>query len=312
MISRIETNAETPLPGPSNDGLAAGEGIRAGSVEKKAKGPHPSLEVQRPLAAGEIAWTSNRLPASFEWDFPARLLPTRRDEVSERWSDRMDFALLEAIRASYAQAAPGPPSPQMLRAQLQFHDAYGQFLSHNVAANAIPVSCGRGCSRCCHHYVTSVHALEVLSVYHNLAKRPDLIERMAACGRRVGDFEAWKHFCELTYPERSEAEREDLVLEHYYDERLPCPFLDAEGACEVYEDRPMTCRMYLASSPPRYCEAENVTDPDADVFTIPADESVAARLERLDRAVDYWGHTPDLYQSLVKLHEWRSRWTPPA
>ena len=40
------------------------------------------------------------------------------------------------------------------------------------------------------------------------------------------------------------------------------------------------------------------------------DESIAARLERLDRAVDYWGHSPDLYRSLVKLHEWRRRWTP--
>lgn len=279
------------------------------TADKKPKGAHPS-DLRRADAETEPQWNGTRLPATFEWDFPARLLPTRRDEVSERWSDRMDMALVDAIRASYAQPGPGAPSEAMLHAQREYHEAYGQFLYHNVAANSIHVSCGRGCSRCCHHFVTSVHALEVLSFYETLRERDDLEELVESCRKRVEDYDAWKEFCEETYPERTPSERDDLALEHYYDERLPCPFLDPEGACGVYLDRPMTCRMYLASSPPEFCEAENVTDERADVFTIPADESIAARLERLDKAVDYWGHSPDLYRSLVKLHEWRRRWTP--
>jgi Fe-S-cluster containining protein len=280
------------------------------TAAKKPKGEHPSTTRDQNLPLKETTWSGKRLPATFEWDFPARLLPTRRDQVSERWSDRMDIALVDAIRASYAQPGPGAPTEPMLHAQREYHDAYGQFLSHNIAANSIKVSCGRGCSRCCHHFVTSVHALEVLSFYENIRKRDDMEELIQSCEKRVADYDAWKEFCEETYPERTPAERDDLALEHYYDERLPCPFLDPEGACGAYPDRPMTCRMYIASSPPEFCEAENVTDDRADVFTIPADESIAARLERLDRAVDYWGHSPDLYRSLVKLHEWRRRWTP--
>lgn len=278
------------------------------NAAKKPKGIHPSARGD--AGNTEPVWNGTRLPAPFEWDFPARLLPSRRDEVSERWSDRMDQHLVDAIRASYAQGAPGAPTPEMLHAQREYHDAYGQFLSHNVAANDIHVSCGRGCSRCCHHFVTSAHALEVLSVYENIRRRDDLEPLIELCRTRVEDYDAWREFCDETYPERTPAERDDLALEHYYDERNPCPFLEGDGACGVYPDRPMTCRMYLASSPPEFCEAEHITDDGADIFTIPADESIAARLERLDRSVDYWGHSPDLYRSLVRLHEWRRRWTP--
>lgn len=275
------------------------------SGPRKPKGPHPS-ELNPPQKLS--TWNDSRLSASWEWDFPARLLPTRRDAVSESLSDRMDALLLQAIRESYAQASPGSPTSGMTQLVHEFHEVYGQFLHHNVEANSIHVSCGRGCSRCCHHFVTSVHAIELLCFYEAIRHRPDLEELMEACRKRTDDFEGWKEFCEETYPDQTPAKREDLALEHYYDERNPCPFLAADGACGVYMARPLTCRMYLASSAPEYCEAENITDLKADVFTIPPDESIASRMERVDRAVDFWGHSPDLYRSLVRLHEWRKRW----
>jgi Fe-S-cluster containining protein len=278
------------------------------NAASKPKGPHPSALGAAAETAPEGAWGGTRLLAAFEWDFPARLFPTRRDGVSEECSDAMDSAVVEAIRESCAMAAPGAPTEALLDRQREFHGAYGRFLRHNLEANSVPVSCGRGCGRCCHHFVTSVHALEVLSIYESLRRRPDLEDLIGQCRSRVDDFDGWKTFCEETYPERTGAQRDDLALEHYYDEGNRCPFLGSDGACGVYEDRPMTCRMYIASSPKEFCEPEMVTDDGADIFTVPADESVAFRLERLDRAVDYWGHSPDLFRSLARLHDWRTRW----
>jgi Fe-S-cluster containining protein len=281
------------------------------SAPAKPKGPHPSA-LHPHASLEDVQWSGNRLPATFEWEFPARLLPTRRDESSERHSDAMDEALVKAIRASYAQGTPGAPTAEMAAAQQEFFAAYGQFLSHSIGANAIKVSCGRGCDRCCHHYPTSIHALEISLLYQHLRTRPDFEDLIAQCESRVEDFEGWKAFADETYPKRTPSAREDLALEHYYDERNRCPFLGGDGACTVYEHRPLTCRMYIATSDPHFCEAEHVTDDGADIFTIPPDESIAARMQRLDRAVDYWGHHPDLYRSLVKLHEWHLRWDPPA
>jgi len=72
------------------------------TADKKPKGAHPS-DLRQADAGTEPRWNGKRLPATFEWDFPARLLPTRRDEVSERWSDRMDMALVDAIRIGKAR-----------------------------------------------------------------------------------------------------------------------------------------------------------------------------------------------------------------
>lgn len=282
--------------------------IHKKNAARKPKGPHPSL-LHPHARAEDLQWNGDRLPPTFEWEFPARLLPTRRDARSEELSDEMDRALVAAIRASYEQTAPGVPSAGMAEAQRSFFDAYGRFLSYSVGANAIKVSCGRGCDRCCQHYPTSIHALEIALLHRHLAERPDCDALIEACRSRVEDFEGWKEFCEETYPERTPSEREDLALEHYYDEGNRCPFLGSDGACTVYEHRPMTCRMYLASSDPSFCQPEGITDPEADIFTIPPDESIAARLQRLDRAVDYWGHHPDLYRSLTRLHDWHRRWS---
>lgn len=278
------------------------------TASTKPKGPHPSL-LHPHARAEDVSWSGSRLAPAFEWEFPARLLPTRRDGRSEELSDLMDKALVEAIRASYAQTEPGPPTPEMATSQAAFFEAYGRFLSYSIQANAIRVSCGRGCDRCCHHFPTSVHALEIALLHRHIAGRADYAELVEACRSRAQDFDGWKEFAEETYPDRTPSEREDLALEHYYDEGNRCPFLGADGACTVYEFRPLTCRMYIATSHPSFCLPENVTDDDADIFTIPPDESVSTRLQRLDRAVDYWGHSPDLFRSIARLHDWLARWT---
>lgn len=248
-----------------------------------------------------------RLEATFVWDEPARLLPTRRDIVSNRISDRLDAILQKALQESEAMG-PGAPTPALKALQREFHEVYGQFLSHNLQANNIHPTCGKGCSHCCCHYVTSAHALEVLAIYEHLQQRPELEAHMAACAERVEHFEGWQDFCDENYPEKDDNGRENMALDHYFDERHRCPFLEKTGACGIYEVRPLTCRMYLAETDPLLCTPEGISEEESSVFTIPPDESVVARIEQLDEALDYWGHSLELFRSLSKLHAWRKRW----
>lgn len=245
------------------------------------------------------------LPATFEWDAPARLLPTRRDAISLPLLLAMDRAVKSILRAAYEG---GKELAAAIREGVAaLHQAYSEHQAYNIGANAVPVRCGRGCARCCSHYVVSVHAAEILSIHDALRRRPDYGRFIRACRRRVASFAGWREFVEKAYAgeRRTKAERYDLALEHYYDEDVGCPFLAEDGACGIYDVRPLSCRMYLASSSPDYCATGRNTLEESDIFTMPVEESVAIRLERLDRVLDDWGHDGELFSSLVRLHEAR-------
>lgn len=76
------------------------------------------------------------------------------------------------------------------------------------------VACGKGCASCCHMNVT-ITKVEA--------------ERLAkAAGRKAASLGRTIH-----HPQKKFA-------------GLPCPFLDAQGVCSVYADRPLSCRKHAS------------------------------------------------------------------
>jgi len=76
------------------------------------------------------------------------------------------------------------------------------------------VACGKGCAACCHMNV-SITAIEA--------------ERLArASGRRKAPLVSTVHRAPNEFSGR------------------PCPFLDGQGVCSVYEDRPLSCRKHAS------------------------------------------------------------------
>lgn len=122
------------------------------------------------------------------------------------------------------------------------------------------ISCGKGCCGCCSLAVncTFTEALRVAdSLDERLAERvrlhaPRLLERMQG----VTDL---KEFLKI-----------------HRNEIGPCPFLDEDGSCGVYEVRPFTCRALLATRESRWCSAD---------FSKISSEEKQAFVESLDREV---------------------------
>lgn len=85
------------------------------------------------------------------------------------------------------------------------------------------MQCGAGCSDCCGHHLT-VSLVEAESMARTLATRDDATrERLALRAAALGDGEG------------------------------PCPALEVDGRCAVYEGRPLVCRshgapMYVGSA----------------------------------------------------------------
>jgi Fe-S-cluster containining protein len=116
-----------------------------------------------------------------------------------------------------------------------------------------PVSCRAGCGACCRNLVaiSEVEARRLHALVRQMPedRRARLAERFAGARRTLeaaGLLEAL-----LDTDEWTEAEY-DRRYRDYFALRLACPFLEDES-CSIYDERPITCREYLVTSPPEHC-----------------------------------------------------------
>lgn len=108
--------------------------------------------------------------------------------------------------------------------------------NRNLALHGARIHCRRGCSHCCHHLfqITEIEAAVISGAVRQMpvAEREDLqarardyLPRREQIMRDHGMIEAWGHLP----PEG---------------QRLACPALDGDGACRIYEHRPLICRKF--------------------------------------------------------------------
>ena len=103
------------------------------------------------------------------------------------------------------------------------------------AVAMLPVTCGKGCSGCCHYEVeiTSDDAAVLNAVVQ--AGREIDHEKLSVQAARERRSPEWRRFGSK-------------------DNR--CVFLDASGACGIYEDRPAVCRKHMVTTPAADCTTE--------------------------------------------------------
>jgi Fe-S-cluster containining protein len=114
-------------------------------------------------------------------------------------------------------------------------DEYNQkVFSHPILKELMP--CKTGCTGCCHTQV-SVTEDEAELLAHNISNGVDinykLLEHQALAGNNSDTFFA------LPYKERK------------------CVFLDDNGACKVYKDRPSVCRTNAVVGDAAQCDTSN-------------------------------------------------------
>jgi len=108
-------------------------------------------------------------------------------------------------------------------------DTFISMFLTNAAGSAMPAHCKKGCSWCCHQAVfAETHTMTYLvhKIREQLSPEQLELSRQAAENKHT-------HTTSLGKSER---------LSYKY----PCPLLK-EGACMVYNGRPVSCRIYLSS-----------------------------------------------------------------
>jgi Fe-S-cluster containining protein len=134
----------------------------------------------------------------------------------------------------------------------------GQTCQATAEAGA-PISCKKGCGACCSYLVavSEVEARRIRVVVEHLPEpwRSTVRARFAAAHDRL---EQAGMLSRLRTSDQWTEDEYEAFVEAYHRAGVPCPFLE-DGACSIYEERPITCREYLVTSPAEYC-AGGTTD----------------------------------------------------
>lgn len=200
----------------------------------------------------------------------------------------------------------GPMQPVELLPLIQsFTDGVVSSAQQAVQQAGHRVSCKMGCGACCRHLVPisqleAQHLRDLVDAMPE-SRRTELLRRFQEAREkldRAGLLDRLRH------PERDTEQvcKTDQVVTQvcealyadYFRLRIACPFLEEES-CSIYEDRPVTCRQYLVTSP-----AENCAQPSAEIH------SVELPLRPLEGLLRFGGSpgAPPAWVPLILALEW--------
>lgn len=150
----------------------------------------------------------------------------------------------------------------------KYSDSIGQLrkntynsLVETLTIKSESITCRKGCTHCCFHYV-AVSLAQGIVIVDFLYKHRDLLRKF------VDNTEKWhrkgysvSNSIDLTRLKAvSSSMPIDLVIEktrpmseQYLDMKIQCPFL-SNNKCFIYEVRPLACSNHYSGSPPHWCD----------------------------------------------------------
>ena len=178
---------------------------------------------------------------------------------------------------------------KMLPIFRQMANSFVQIGIDAVEANGEEISCRAGCGACCRQPVP-ISESEVYQIAELVGNMPE--------PRRGKIREKFKKGCEhlarigwfqkLEATVTASAEVRQSVLNEYFEQGIPCPFLEDES-CSIYEERPLVCREYLVTTPAENCKTprpDNIRTIAIPIKPSPAVRSIS-KTENLNAGINF-------------------------
>lgn len=179
---------------------------------------------------------------------------------------------------------------------LRLYDEYQQELQVALAG---PVTCRRGCSRCCCHWVEDVYSFEteIVATYicqQEPSRIPAIIKRLS------DDCAAFERLDRTLQVESTDDDPIDRLLFSFHRLQRRCPLLDRNGNCSIYPVRPITCRSYVSLTPPQWCDPQYQGQEESTTFMLDFGEEAASLLDELHFRFLRFGDDTGLRSLLLK------------
>ncbi|HAP00162.1 MAG TPA: hypothetical protein DCQ83_08985 [Fibrobacteres bacterium] len=191
-------------------------------------------------------------------------VPGHSGALKKALADFMTAAeTLEATLNSLSIGEMNPEAYQALGNALEkplqhLHGTYDRYVAAALKEDGKNITCKKGCSACCRHYVSSVEPFEILGIHLRIRHAENYPDILFASHDRVTRFD--KIFKE-EQGKGEASEAKDRSLYRYFVRGLACPFLGKDGECGIYESRPMSCRMFFSETSPRFCAGTSLASP---------------------------------------------------
>lgn len=156
-------------------------------------------------------------------------------------------AIAEAINGNIdgmkdiCKAMPAFDLAEIVHRQL---DADIETQKQRVQPNEPPIRCGQGCTHCCRQIVACS------------PPEAELIKRTVKQKQIPVDYDRLH---------RQMGKNDQSWLEQPVEDRA-CVFLGANGLCQIYDQRPASCRKYFAISPPELCNIDRYPSQEVAVW----------------------------------------------
>jgi len=122
---------------------------------------------------------------------------------------------------------------------------------NKLEKNTKRIDCKSGCWNCCCHWVEDVYFYEGITKYSYLKEHYSTqLETI------LSDAEAGERIFQELYEQNLDISEIEL-LQKFYRLQQPCPLLNSNGECIVYDVRPLTCRSFFSKSRKQYCEDDS-------------------------------------------------------
>lgn len=184
-----------------------------------------------------------------------------------------------------------PSHPAFIAQYSAILDLFSQFQMDIIKDTEFTVSCRKGCSFCCNHWVEDVYSFEVEIIADYLKKNfPQNIDSLIEqCQNDEYEINNLRKIIEQKLgkygntKEALEIDSEELLLTTFYQLNRPCPLLLENGACLIYNVRPLTCRIYISFSDSNLCKPEFINNSDIATYLCDMEEDANVLLDILHK-----------------------------
>jgi Fe-S-cluster containining protein len=255
-------------------------------------------------------------------------------DFSNEFSNTLSCLLTEITALKQAlEALPIPSDGGYYRALVgelsirlpPLYRAYDAHLTAVLITEGRMVTCSRGCSACCRHFVSSVEPFELIALDHHIKSRQNYGDLVVSAYRKSTLYETILRDEETKVlgvagdsstreassgdgvisesgADERDAEAMDRSLYRYFLRGQRCSFLESDGTCGVYEWRPMACRMFYAESSPRFCAGKELASPWNKNFQVELPQEAEEALARCSRLLEHLQLSENLFSGITEVN----------